>query len=93
MNSREFKKAILIGWATYRTASGQIAHKDFALGEVEHCALGCLDLDNINNIIKSKYKSFINNKTKKNQYKLVRTKVDIWTNENTKKEIEIEVNA
>lgn len=87
---KKFECAIIVGWATYKTPSGAKASKDFTLGEVQQSTIGCLDLDNINKIIKSKYENFINNKSLKNQYKLLSTKIDIWIDSNTKKEIMIE---
>lgn len=80
------KLAILVGHAIYKTANGTKGRRDFDLGEVEHRDLGCLDLEKISKFIKEKYENFIYNKVKKSQYKLIEIKLDVWVDENTKRE-------
>lgn len=88
---KKFEKAILVGHAIYKNANGTKGKKDFNLGEVEQGSLGCLDLENISKIITEKYENFIYNKAKKSQYKLIEVKLDVWTDENTKKEYILKV--
>ena len=90
---KTFDRAILVGYAIYRTANGTKAKRDFSLGTVDQMAVGCLDLEKVANAIKEKYEIFVMNKAKKSQYKLIGMELRVWTSGNTYKDFNLMVNA
>lgn len=93
MEKELFERAILEGYAIYRTASGVKAKKDFSLGTIDQMAVSCIDLEKVAIAIKEKYEMFIMNKAKKSQYKLIGMGLRVWTSGNTHKNYNLKVSA
>lgn len=90
---KTFDRAILVGYAIYRTANGTKAKRDFSLGSVEQMAVGCLDLEKVATAIREKYEIFVMNKAKKSQYKLIGMELRLWTSGNTYRYFNLKVSA